>query len=192
MSIVWILWLGEVSEVKAIGNVTNYVHSCAGARDTNFTAVKPNVNYYCTLVHWTTANIYDRSTYSHYNPGTALSLEDQDAVAKATADRLLAIAKDNEACTRAIKWYSCVQTFPYCPSGSKSTSSGVSYFSPCQIHCEQIHQLCGIDSHELVYCDSGTGSASNDNCLTFVPSNYLLLPPHRVSPLRHIDLSSFH
>ena len=45
-------------------------------------------------------------------------------------------------CSDAMKRLACVEAFPECPLASTSIS-GISYFLPCKLMCQQVNALCG-------------------------------------------------
>ncbi len=192
---------------SSIGDLSDYTISCLGARNVNFSALGP----FCReVVDWSSGNLYITSKYRHHEPGVPLSTVEQDQVAQNTAKYLqsliISTISGSEECIKVIKWYSCIQTFPYCPFSGHSQKSAVSYLPACEIHCDQIREHCGIDEDQTeIFCGSrsiGWNSKSltnvrdtanemsslwvanaNKNCLTFVPYDSRLLPPNRVSDL---------
>jgi hypothetical protein len=188
--------------------LSNFTISCLDAKNANFTFPTSSSAPYCgDIVDWSTANLYNNAYYQRHNPGIGLSQQEQDQVAKSTATYLHSLITTNtasEECAKAIKWYSCIQTFPYCPFSGHSQNSGVSYLPACEIHCDQIREHCGLTDNDLLLCGSKSMQINalskrkfhdisltdqyslwkaneNKNCLTFVPSDMRLLPPQRVS-----------
>jgi hypothetical protein len=188
----------------SLGILSNYTLSCALAKDSNFTKYAANSNLYCNdIVMWSTASLYDNTFYSTFSPGTPLDLLEQDVVARNTAHQLLTYSKVpvTSQCAKMVKWFACVQTFPYCLLAGGQLTGGISYLPACEMHCDLVRSLCSLEDNNLLYCNresykmnsvaaakySQVPTASyrkkneNRNCLAYVPKEYQLLPQDRVS-----------
>eukprot|EP01032_Pedospumella_encystans_P011550 gene11550-13423_t len=105
-----------------------YTASCVGAK-----LVRAGELDFCSMVNWRTANLYNSSTYSSYNPTNGLSARDQEEVAKDVVTSILSRSGAggyHSHCRAAVRRFACVATFPYCPSVGSSTDS-TSYLPAC-------------------------------------------------------------
>lgn len=136
---------------------------------------------FCSMVDWKTANLYNSSGFSIYNPGVQLNQIDQDEVAKSIATTIMAETGSlSDHCKTAIKRLACTMSFPYCDVAGTSVSS-VSYLPPCKLQCEQVNQICNgpIQASSLLIIDCDRFN-SDRNCLLNISENRFLLQPAQV------------
>lgn len=156
-----------------------YTASCVGAK-----LVRAGELDFCSMVNWRTANLYNSSTYSSYNPTNGLSARDQEEVAKDVVTSILSRSGTggyHSPCRAAVRRFACVSTFPYCPSVGSSTDS-TSYLPACNRQCMQVHDICKdnyFSTTSLITLDCSSYPVDR-NCVLNVPTDRFLLLPDQV------------
>lgn len=144
----WVLLLCVLTSYS----LTDYEVSCLNAKSVSLNSLPT-----CSMVNWNTANLYPKSGFNVYNPGYQLSENSQDSVANDMIENIfMTVSKylpDKTFCKQAIKRFSCMEVFPYCPSVGLSVSS-VSYLPTCQLQCEQVNKACGFVSQSRLDCSA--------------------------------------
>lgn len=167
-----------------------YTTSCIGAK-----LVRLEELNFCNMVDWRTANLYNSSTFSSYNPTNGLSAQDQDVVARKKMDDILSESPaggKHAQCMEALRRFACVSAFPYCPSVSSSTDS-TSYLPACNRQCTQVHDICRDNYFSKTSSVTLDCSAYpvNHNCVLKVPTDRFVLLPDQVRKTDCLILSSW-
>lgn len=156
----------------------NYQSSCSGARK-----IREGSAAYCNMVDWVAGSLYNTSSFTVYNPGTPLEVQDQDAVAKSLALTMLATGDKSvsTSCQDSVKRLACATAFPYCATTGSSVSS-LSYAPPCQLQCTQVNRICESNLYGQPQLTLECSSLStNRNCLLKIPGERFLLQPDQVT-----------
>jgi len=180
LSLFLVLVLAQSTSGYNNGDYLNeYTASCIGAK-----LVRAEDLGFCSMVNWRTANLYNSSIFSSYNPTNGLSAQDQDVVAKNVMASILSGSKArgyNSQCRAALQRFVCVAAFPYCPSVVSSADS-TSYLPACNRQCMQVHDICKknyFSTTSLVTLDCSLYPVDR-NCVLNVPTDRFLLLPDQV------------
>jgi len=168
--------------IDAFGDVQSlpvgYTISCVGAKQVRYGDLD-----FCNMISWRTANIYNSTSFSAYEPENGLSARSQDAVARSLVEDILSGSTRHPSsfCRAAVKRFACVAVFPYCPS-SGGASSSTSYLPACNRQCMQVHDICKesyFSTESIVPLDCSAYPIDH-NCVLNVPKNRFLLLPEQV------------
>jgi hypothetical protein len=162
------LLVNDANSAVGTDYLSDYTPSCYNAK-----SMHSDFAEFCWMVTWPTGNLYKTSTYTTYDPGTPLSIQEEDDVAKNISAIILGDSSASKACRSAVKRFACVASFPYCPLRSTSLSS-TSHLPPCRLQCEQVGEICGE-----VQADCGLYQADR-SCLLYVPEGRILMDPAQV------------
>lgn len=156
-----------------------YTISCVGAKQVRYGDLD-----FCNMISWRSANIYNSTSFSAYDPENGLSARAQDAVARSIMEDILSGSTRHPSsfCRAAAKRFACVAVFPFCPS-SGGASSSTSYLPACNRQCMQVHDICKesyFSAESIVPLDCSAYPIDH-NCVLNVPKNRFLLLPEQVS-----------
>lgn len=183
----WSCWRHGVGAANSGTLPVLYTPSCKGARQ-----IHEGTAQFCSMVDWVSGNLYNSSTFSVFDSGTALDLDQQNAVAENFARSIVSSSSSaSTTCRAAINRLACVTAFPYCGAQGASVSS-ISYTPPCRLQCEQANRICGPTVYNTRRAASIDCSSLPEakNCMMTIPDGRFLLNPEQVCRLVAPTMSS--